>query len=80
MKNEERQTIKKGDYVFVTLPHESQYLECKVENIRQYDRQTMKVSKKVKYKNGTQCYFELKGAVSDYGIPFGFLQEWLTKI
>ena len=81
MKNEDREIIKKGDYVFVTLPHESKYLECKVDNIRRYDRQTMQVSRKVKLKNGARYYFELEGAVSDgYGIPFGFLQEWLTKI
>ena len=32
------QTIKVGDYVLVALPHESQFLEIKVENLRPFDR------------------------------------------
>ena len=75
------QTIKVGDYVLVALPHESQFLEIKVENLRPFDRQQMRVSKRVSPKRSSQCYYELEGAVSDgYEIPFGFMQDWLIKL
>lgn len=73
--------IKVGDDVLVTLPHQSEYLEIRVDNLRPFDGKMMKVKKKVKYKTNTQAYYELEGAVSEgYGIPFSFLHEWLIKL
>lgn len=73
--------IKVGDDVLVTLPHQSEYLEIRVDNLRQFDGKMMKVKKKVKYKTNTQAYYELEGAVSEgYGIPYSFLHEWLIKL
>lgn len=73
--------IKVGDDVLVTLPHKSEYLEIRVDNLRKFDGKMMKVKKKVKYKTNTQAYYELEGAVSEgYGIPFSFLHEWLIKL
>ena len=77
----EKVLIKKGDMVMVALPHESQFLEVKVENIRPFDGQTMRVKRKVKLKHAQQPYFELDGAVSEgYGLPYCFLQDWLIKL
>lgn len=73
--------IKVGDEVLVALPHQSEYLEIRVDNLRQFDHKAMRVAKKVKYKTNTQAYYELEGAVSEgYGVPFSFLHEWLIKL
>lgn len=29
---------------------------------------------------GGKCYYELYGAESDLGVPYGFLEEWLIKV
>jgi hypothetical protein len=50
-----------------------------VENfaiLGKYNGQAMKVAKKVLLGNGLP-YFELEGAVSDKGIPYAFVREWL---
>lgn len=73
--------IKVGDDVLVTLPHQSEYLEIRVDNLRPYDNKMMRVTKKVKHKSNTQAYYELEGAVSEgYKIPYAFLHEWLIKL
>lgn len=41
-----------------------------------YNGKAMKVTKKVLLGNGLP-YFELEGAVSDKGIPYAFVREWL---
>lgn len=73
--------IKVGDDVLVTLPHQSEYLEIRVDNLRPFDGKMMKVKKKVKHTSNAQAYYELEGAVSEgYKIPFAFLHEWLIKL
>ena len=73
--------IKVGDDVLVTLPHQSEYLEIRVDNLRQFDGKMMKVKKKVKHTSNAQAYYELEGAESEgYKIPFAFLHEWLIKL
>lgn len=64
-----------GDEVLVSLPKD----EMIPENMLKFHGVIATVDKirKVKRANITESYFELSGAVSDKGIPYGFMKEWL---
>ena len=64
--------IKKGYMVMVVLPE-----DARTSNpmLVKYNGQEMKVTKKVIH--GTRYYYELKGAESEMGVPYGFCTEWV---
>lgn len=66
---------KVGDEVLVSLPSD----EMIPENMSKYHGAIATVDKirKIKRANITETYYELSGAVSDKGIPYGFMKEWL---
>lgn len=66
---------KVGDEVLINLPKD----EMMPENMLKFHGATATVDKirKIKRANITESYFELSGAVSDKGIPYGFMKEWL---
>lgn len=64
--------IKKGNEVIVVLPEDAW---ASNPMIKKYNGQVMKVTKKVLH--GTRYYYELKGAESEMGIPYGFCSEWV---
>ena len=66
--------LKIGDRVRVTASTEATARTVRKLNGREYV-----VKSRCGYKNG-QCYYELYGAESKEGIPYGFAEDWLKKI
>ena len=62
-----------GDRVMVVPKSEST-----ATSIRKFEGHIFAVSK-VKWCNTTR-YYELKGCVSDKGIPYSFAGDWLQKV
>ena len=48
------------------------------KEVAKYQGQKMKIADRKSYRHGTQVYYELVGAESEYGIPYGFAREWLV--
>ena len=48
--------------------------------LNKYDGEIMKVSRKKPLGSANTPYFELDGAVSDKGIPYAFIREWLIAL
>ena len=46
--------------------------------VAQYNGQTMTIANRVSV--GKDVYYELVGAESEFGVPFGFLKEWLIAL
>lgn len=66
-----------GHEVMVHIP-ESERKDC--NPLAKYHGQKMKIAdRKVGYR-GKGVYYELVGAESEYGIPYGFIKEWLIQV
>lgn len=66
--------LKMGDRVKVNAPE-----DATASTIRKLNGCMFVVKRCSGYRNGT-CYYELFEAVSDYGIPYAFVEDWLQKV
>lgn len=69
--------MKKGDKVIVNVPLHEQKVHS---SAAKYNGQEMTITRRVARLNGQTVYYELKGAESEYGIPFSFAKDWLIQI
>ena len=67
--------LKIGDKVKVNIPEDLKYSTPAAA----YDGHELVVSR-IAHGNGNAGYSELAGAVSAFGTPFAFLNEWLNKV
>ena len=68
-----------GDKVLVHIPAEDRINHrC----LMQYHEQTMKIAdrRSIRRSKNNYVYYELVGAESKYGIPYGFIKEWLIQL
>ena len=74
--------IQMGDVVMVHLPT----FDKSNSMLKKFQDQTFIIAKKVPVKGYRQSltdslfYYELYGAVSDRGTPYGFLPDWIIKL
>lgn len=66
-----------GDKVLVSIPANEQRVHTP---IAKYHGQEMQIANRVTRSNGLKVYYELVGAESQYGIPYGFVKEWLIQL
>lgn len=69
--------IRPGDDVMVHIPLEDRTHN---EELMKYQGVVMPVTRRVSGFRRTKYYFELEGAVSDKGIPYAFIMDWLVKM
>lgn len=63
-----------GHKVLVSIPQFEQGRNL----VAKYHGQTLRIANRVAV--GKDVYYELIGAESEYGIPYGFLKEWLIAL
>lgn len=68
--------LKKGDRVLISLPPSEHTLQGSA--LWHFEGMEATISRIKSVKSYT--YYELDGAVSGYGIPFGFVKDWLIKV
>ena len=66
--------IRMGSKVRVNVPKEKAHYQ-----VEKYNGQEFVVKGRSQYNNG-KCIYELYGAVSDMGVPYGFVEEWLNEV
>lgn len=69
--------LKKGDKVIVNVPLHEQSVHT---SAAKYNGQEMKIARRVAHFSGTRVYYELVGAESEYGVPYGFTKDWLIEL
>lgn len=62
-----------GREVIVSIPPN----EIEGNPIGKYDGMTMEIATRRTFNHSDKTYYELVGAVSKYGVPYGFIREWL---
>ena len=77
--------FKPGDRVLVAFPAEKNGDQIRVNPARKLDGQEFIVKRKRQvagYRDTRVCrhYYELYGAASEFGIPYGFLDDELIKL
>lgn len=65
-----------GHEVIVSIPPN----ERKTNLVGKYDGMIMKIADRRTFPRSDKTYYELVGAVSDYGVPYGFIREWLSPV
>ena len=65
-----------GDIVTIHIPEDM--ISCAA--IGQYDGKQGRIARLCHGAGSNHGYSELEGVVSDSGIPFSFLNEWLLKV
>lgn len=69
--------MKYGDKVLVHIPEDERKTHT---SIAAYHGRTMIIRRRVTLARAQRVYYELYEAESEYGVPFGFVQEWLMPI
>ena len=70
-------TLGAGDRVLVNIPLGERHIH---KPIAKYHGQEMVIAKRVFHQQGMKVYYELVGAESEYGVPFGFAKDWLIRL
>ena len=65
-----------GRVVIVSIPPE----DLPNNPVAIFQGQKMRIANRVMPSRATQPYYELVGAESRYGTPYGFLRDWLIPI
>lgn len=65
-----------GHKVIVNIPKED---KTNFPMLMKYQGQEMVIANRVSLKHATDVYYELVGAESEYGIPYGFVRQWLQQ-
>lgn len=66
-----------GDKVLVFVPPEDRAVHAIAAR---YNEQKMAVSRRVPVGRHRVPYYELKGAESEFGVPYGFVKDWLVEL
>lgn len=66
-----------GQKVIVHIPPEDRMAN---KSLMQYHGQEMTIAKRVARMKKQKVYYELVGAESEYGIPYGFIKDWLIPL
>lgn len=66
-----------GTKVLVHIPDDDKSVH---REVARYHGQEMKIANRVSLRKGTAIYYELVGAESQYGVPYGFVKEWLIQL
>lgn len=66
-----------GDKVIVHIPPEDRAAS---KALMKYHGQEMTIAKRVARVKKQKVYYELVGAESEYGIPYGFIKDWLIPL
>lgn len=69
--------LKAGDAVLVHIPDAD---KANHRAVVKYHGQEMTVSKRRMLRSTTDIYYELEGAESEHGIPYGFAKDWLIPL
>lgn len=73
-----KRSFTEGDTVLVSIPQDIMTMTSPVLT---FDKTRQVISRVAPtYKDASGFYVELEGVVSEFGIPFAFLNSWLTKV